>query len=347
MASNSTQQAQAASADPIGALISQVSSQAQKETPAPEQAAAATGSVADSQQAQASQPDTERENNLRVLSGLTGPMVAGLSPQERYVLNQIVGQQLNIAPKGPGGTWSDAQLQQIRQQASQDLTNHLDAQTAQQLQQQIQNSPWSQISQALVGQLQQLAAPVEQAVSGAEVPQAESAAMATALAAAGPQAAATEGGWAAGQAAQGQENNVSSGLTAALQSYGQAYQTGVNTVGQAIGNLGAANALAVGTAPESAWLQAASQPGAVTYKESPATASLPPAIQWALQQAGWGYGEGAGAQIQTPKGGWGSYAPPGTQQGPQSSNIAAALSGVPATNPATTPGQSTSVGVTG
>ena len=201
-------------------------------------------------------------------------------------------------------------------------TSKSTAETAAQAEEQLANSPWSQIGQALVTQLQQEQAPVEAALSGALTQPAEQSALNTAMEAAGVAPGSASSAWVKGEAALGQQE--ADPLQAALASYGTAYAAGQQGVDQALTNLGQANQTAINTAPESEWLnQIAQHPGADWYVVPPTVASsLPPAVAQALQQAGF-------QGITTPKGGWGPNALPSTG----ASSIAGALSGVSGTAP--------------
>jgi hypothetical protein len=204
-----------------------------------------------------------------------------------------------------------------------------------------QPSPWTQLSEALVGMLQQEQAPVEAALSGALVGPSAQSAENIAEEATGISPSSPTGQWMQSQMALGKKENDP--LMAALASYGSAYGAGQEAVDKAMSTMGELNQTMVNTAPEQAALQTLTQtygkqdPSYYSFTQAQASA-LPPAVQEALYNAGYG-------GITPPKGGWGPNALP-----VKSPNVASALSGLPATpSGATTPGTtpaSPGVGIT-
>jgi hypothetical protein len=128
-------------------------------------------------------------------------------------------------------------------------------------------------------------------------------------------------------------NAADSPMQQAMNNYATAYGQGEALQQGAIQQMGAANTAMLETAPEQAYVSLL-QPGAGYYKYlTPAEIQqLSPAMQYALQQAGVGVGEGS--PIPTPKGGWPKSITGGKAA---STSPASALFGTPATAAATNP----------
>lgn len=152
-----------------------------------------------------------------------------------------------------------------------------------------EDSPWTQLGNSLVGQLQQEQAPVEAALSGALVGPAAQGAENLAQQATGISPTSATGQWMSSEVAQGAKN--ADPLMAALSAYGSAYGAGQSTIDQALSAMGQANSAAISTSSEQPWLSAiASHLGTGQWGYTvPANVAgqLPPAVQQALKGAGW------------------------------------------------------------
>jgi len=192
---------------------------------------------------------------------------------------------------------------------------------AQQLEQQIQaeeDSPWTQLADSLVGQLQQEQAPVEAALSGALVGPAAQGAESLALQASGIAPGSAAGQWMSSQVAQGAKN--ADPLMAALSAYGSAYGAGQDTVDQALAAMGQANSASIATSSEQPWLSAiASHLGTGQWGYTvPANVAgqLPPAVQQALKGAGWTVDTASTSKTAQALTGTSATAPTSQYQGP-------------------------------
>lgn len=163
--------------------------------------------------------------------------------------------------------------------------------------QQVENSPWTKLSNALAQQYQQAEVPVAQAVSGSEIPGAQQSAAASALASLGLSPNSSAGQWLAGQTAAAQAQAAP--VSAAMQQEAAQYANEAGPISQAIQAYGQANALSEITAPESAWLNALAthiQSNLSYYGVVPTASlgSLAPSVAQALQLSG-GYSGTSGA----------------------------------------------------
>jgi hypothetical protein len=148
--------------------------------------------------------------------------------------------------------------------------------------------PWTQLAEAIVGQLQQEQAPIEAAVSGALTGPAAQGAENMALEATGISPGSSAGQWLSQQVQQGAKE--ADPLQAALSAYGSAYGAGQVGVDQALINSGRANDAAVNSAPEQAALgllqQTYGKQDPSYYGLTPSQAAVQPSfIQQALKNA--------------------------------------------------------------
>lgn len=257
-----------------------------------------------------------REENLRAISEMspsgvptketkflgvsTGGTKPTLSPTEGATADDIgkalFGKDFDISSGTPGsvGTtkkqWDEIQAQ-AGINASKDSTSSKKetGPTAAEIEKEIAANPFAQMGQGLVKGLEAQEAPVEQAVSGALTQPATQSALQTAFAAAGLSPTSAAGQLVESNIAQGEKNEQP--LQQAMAAYGTAFDSGQKTVDQALTNLGQANALGVATAPEQQWLtglQSHIQEALSYYGTVPGSAleTLPPALQYYLQQSG-------------------------------------------------------------
>ena len=158
---------------------------------------------------------------------------------------------------------------------------------------------WNTYGEAITKDQQNLVQPVEEAISGALTKPAESSAASDAMAAIGLSPDSSAAKWLQSQISQA--NAIDTPMAQAMAAYGAAYETGQKGVDEALSAMGGANALDVQTAPEADWIQALAShiTGNINYygEITPAlAASLPPALQWALQQSGAGGQAAAGTE---------------------------------------------------
>lgn len=170
--------------------------------------------------------------------------------------------------------------------------------TTAQIEQEIANNPFNKLGEGLVKQLQEEQAPIEKAISGQDTAASVKSATAQALADAGVSANSSAGQWLDSNIAKA--NAADQPMQAAMAAYGKAYEAGQKGVDSALANQGQANALGQITAAEQPYLNLITQHlgSGQYYSLTPQQASsLPPALQYYLQQAGT-------QGITTPKGGW-------------------------------------------
>lgn len=120
--------------------------------------------------------------------------------------------------------------------------------------QQILNSPWTQLSNALVQQYQQATQPAVAAMSGSLTPGVVSNASGTALASLGLSPSSGAGQWLSSQ--EQAAAAATAPVAQAMQAQGAQYAAETGPISKAIAAYGQANALADITAPEQGWLSA-------------------------------------------------------------------------------------------
>ncbi len=156
-------------------------------------------------------------------------------------------------------------------------------------------NPFAALAQGLASDMQAQQAPVEQAITGAQLPALTQSATTQALSEAGLSPGSSAGQWLNTNIAQANANDAP--MQAAMNAYGAAYQTGQQGVDTALTNLGQANALGIQAAPETTWLNDLAthiQSNLAYSGEIPTAdlATLPPALQYYLQQSGGAGGTG-------------------------------------------------------
>jgi hypothetical protein len=163
----------------------------------------------------------------------------------------------------------------------------------------VMNSPWTKMSNAVAQQYQQAQTPVLQAMSGSLTAPAQGQAVNQALSALGMPTGGAFGNWLNTEMAQSRATTAP--VQQAMGAEAAQYAASTNPISSALEAYGQANALAVETAPEAAWLNALathvtsnlSYGGTVPAADIPVFESAP-GLSSALQQAG-GYGaSGAG-----------------------------------------------------
>lgn len=167
--------------------------------------------------------------------------------------------------------------------------------------QEVQQSPWTQLGDALAQQYQQAEAPAASLISGAQTVPGQNQASQTALAllgeGGGSADAATLGAWA------GAANAATAPVAQAEAAEGAQYSAEAGPITKALQAYGQANAQEVETAPEATWLQALAShvTSNLSYYGSVPTADVgvlqqAPGVAQALQQAG-GYGGQTGSGL--------------------------------------------------
>lgn len=164
----------------------------------------------------------------------------------------------------------------------------------------VQNSPWTQLSNALVKEYQSEETPVAAAVSGSQINQDEAGAANSALASLGLSSGSSAGSWLSAQTAAAQA--TAAPVSQAMAQEGAQYAAQEQPIENAINAYGQANALSEETAPEASWLNALashvqsnlSYYGLVPSADVGAGGSLSGGVATALKEAG-GYGGSAGA----------------------------------------------------
>jgi hypothetical protein len=155
--------------------------------------------------------------------------------------------------------------------------------------QQVENSPWTKLGNALAQQYQQTETPVVAAISGSGNAAAENASASNALGLLGLSPSSGAGQWLQSQTAAAEQNAAP--VQQAMAQEGAQYAAQAGPISQAIQAYGQANALADITAPESAWLNALSSHITSNlsyqgYVPVAAESSLNPAVLEALKQSG-------------------------------------------------------------
>lgn len=167
--------------------------------------------------------------------------------------------------------------------------------------QQVANSPWTKLGNALAQQYKSAEAPTASLISGAQTVPGQDTASQTALAllgeGGGSADASTLSAWA------GAANAATAPVAAAEKAEGAQYAAEAGPITKALQAGGQANAQAVETAPESSWLQALAShiTSNLSYYGSVPTADVgvleqAPGVAQALQQAG-GYGGQTGSGL--------------------------------------------------
>ena len=156
-------------------------------------------------------------------------------------------------------------------------------------------NPFASLAAGLTSDMQAQQAPVEQAITGAQLPGLTQSATGQALSEAGLSPGSSAAQWLDSNIAQANANDAP--MQAAMNAYGAAYQTGQQGVDTALSNLSQANALGIQAAPETTWLNdlATHIQSNLAYSGEIPTAdlgTLPPALQYYLQQSGGAGGTG-------------------------------------------------------
>ena len=169
---------------------------------------------------------------------------------------------------------------------------------------QVENSPWTKLGDALAGQMQQEMVPLQQLTSGAAIPQYQNQAEQGALNLLGIPSNSPSASWLS--AATANARAATTPVSAAMQNVSNAYQSAGSAFTSALMNSAQSNALAVETAPESAWLNALAShvTSNLSYYGEIPTADIgvlqsAPGVVSALQQSG-GYAGGASGAGLTP-----------------------------------------------
>jgi hypothetical protein len=161
----------------------------------------------------------------------------------------------------------------------------------------VQDSPWTQLSNALTQQYAQAEVPTAALVSGSEGNAAQAGAANQALASLGLSSGSPAGSWLEAQTAAAQA--TAAPVEQAMAQEGAQYAAEAKPIESALAASGQANALETETAPDASWLQALAShvQSNLSYYGLVPTASLPslsPGVAQALELSG-GYGGSAGS----------------------------------------------------
>lgn len=153
----------------------------------------------------------------------------------------------------------------------------------------VQNSPWTQLSNALTNEYQQEETPVAAAISGSTGNAAEAGAANQALASLGLSSSSPAGQWLSSQTAAA--DATAAPVENAMAQEGAQYASEQGPITKALQAYGQANALDVQTAPEASWLNALSShiTSNLSYEgvvPTAALSSLSPSVATALQKSG-------------------------------------------------------------
>lgn len=252
-----------------------------------------SGETAADAQAISQGENQQRIANLGAIGSSGNKSWTNLSPQEQAVAKDLANDLFGTRDlaKLSADQWS--KITTVAQERYTTRSTAGQGDTTQQAEAALAANPFAKMGQALVGDQQNLLSAIEPYMSGAMGQQGAQSAENQALASLGIAPGSGASNWLSDQVSKA--NATDQPVEQALAAYGAAFGAGQGAVGQALGQMGSANALQTQTAPETEWLNALMQhvqTNLAYYGEIPtgAAASLPPSLLYYLQQAGAGQG---------------------------------------------------------
>jgi hypothetical protein len=196
-----------------------------------------------------------------------------------------------------GGATAPKKAPETKKQKAAAATKTADEKALKAQIQSVQDSPWTQLSNALTKQYAQAETPTAALVSGSEGNTAEAGAANQALASLGLSSSSPAGSWLSAQTQAAEA--TAAPVSQAMAQEGAQYAAEAKPIESALAAGGQGNALETETAPEASWLQALAShvQSNLSYYGLVPTASLPsltPGVSEALKLSG-GYGGSAGS----------------------------------------------------